>query len=256
MNPIIFCGYKHTGKTTCIKRLIGIIKKKGYSVATIKHIGRGHEPRLEDSDTTRYLKSGSDISMGFGGGYTIKYEIKAEEKIETKKFIRYKLHSLIMQSNRDFTLIEGFKEYDGPIPKIVFGNTKNEIESLIDELTVGYTGINAADFNLSIPYIPFDILDEKLFDFLRNNTIPFVADLDCGECGYPTCRLFAKDLLLKEVNIKSCVPMSSNIRLTINNKPVYLKGFVRDILKDVVIGFSKNLHDYEEGDIKIAIKRN
>ena len=255
MNPIIFCGYRHTGKTTFIKRLTGIIKEKGYSVATIKHIGRNHEPRLEDSDTTRYLKSGSDISIGFGSGYTVKYEINKDEKNENKKFIRYKLHSLIMQANKDFILIEGLKSYDGPVPKVVFGNTKEEIESIIDELTVGYTGIKAEDFNLSIPYIPFDADKNTLFNFLKNNTIPFVADLDCSECGYPNCRAFAKALMLKEVNIKSCVPMSENTRLTINNKPVYLKGFVKDILKDIVIGFSRNLHDYEEGDIKVTIKR-
>ena len=59
----------------------------------------------------------------------------------------------------------------------------------------------------------------------------------------------------KEVTLKNCIPMSADVKLTVNNKPVFLKGFVRDILRDIVIGFAKNLHDYEEGDIKISIKR-
>ena len=255
MKPIIICGFRHTGKTTFIKRLIKIIKEKGHTVAVIKHIGKSHEPRLEDSDTTRYLNAGADLSFGFGSGYTIKYEINEEEKNETPKLMRYKLHNLIMAANKDFILIEGFKSYDGPIPKIIFGNQKDEIISLIDELTIGYSGINASDFDISIPFIPFNMDDEKLYEFIKRNSIPFVADLDCGECGYPTCRSFAKALMQKKVTIKSCIPMSSDVRLTVNNKSVYLKGFVRDILRDIIIGFAKNLHDYEEGDIKVSIKK-
>ena len=255
MKPIIICGYRHTGKTTFIKRLIGIIKEKGYTVAVIKHIGGRHEPRLEDSDTSRFLRAGADLSFGFGSGFTIKYERNEKEKNETQKFIRYKLHNLITSANKDFILIEGLKSYDGPIPKIVFGSSKEEIISLIDDLTIGYSGINAIDFGLSIPYLPFDLNNEELFKFIKENSVPFVADLDCGECGYSTCRAFTKALIKKEVSIKNCVPMSSDVRLSVNNKPVYLKGFVRDILRDIVIGFAKNLHDYEEGDIKISIKR-
>ncbi len=254
MKPIIFCGYRRRGKTTFIRRLIKILKSRGHGVATIKHMGGSHGIKLEDADTVRCLKEGADVSFGFGNGYTLRYEYNFKDRDETIKLIRYKVHQLIMGSGSEYVLIEGLKNYDGPIPKIVFGNTKEEVEGLIDDLTIGYTGFEASDYKLDIPYLPFDLDEDELYNFIKENSIPFVADLDCGECGYPTCRDFAEKLIKKEVNIKMCVPMSGDVELFINNKPVYLKGFVRDVLRDVVKGFVKNLHDYEEGTIRIIVK--
>lgn len=253
MKPIIFCGYRRRGKTTFIKRLIPILKSRGHSVSVVKHIG--HRINLEDADTTRYLKEGADASVGFGVGYTLKYEYRKDESDENLKFIRYKLHSILMGLRSEFILIEGLKSYEGPIPKIVFGSTEDEVEELIDEMTIAYTGIEANDYGLNVPYLPYDMPDDRLYEFINENSIPFVADLDCGECGYPTCREFAKNLMAGKVNIKMCAPMSGDVSLTINNKPVYLKGFVRDVLKDIIHGFVKNLHDYEEGTIKITVKK-
>jgi len=255
MKPIIICGYSNTGKTSFIERLIKSIKSKGKTVAVIKHIDISHKPKLDDSDTSRYLKAGAELSIGFGGDYLLRYEKNIEKKAKENNSMRYRIHNLLLSANKDFVIIEGLKSYNGPIPKIVFVNSKEEIDSLADELTIGYSGQNAEDFNISIPYIHFNADDETLYRFIDKNSIPFVADLDCGECGYPTCRDFAKALMRKEVTLKNCIPMSGDVKLTVNNKPVFLKGFVRDILRDIVIGFAKNLHDYEEGNIKISIRR-
>ena len=251
MRPIIFCGFRHRGKTTFIKRVIEAVKGEGYKVSVIKHVGGGL--KLEDRDTARFIDSGADVSIGYGDTLITTYE--RSEGFTGKIELRGVLHELIVKSKGDFVLIEGFKSYSGPIPRIVFGNSKEEILSIADRMTVGYTGIGAGDYKINIPYIPFNLEGKELFKVIKKLSVPFVADLDCGECGYPDCMDFTLAMLSGKESIKKCVPMQGEVLLRLNGKPVYLKGFVRDILRGVIEGFVSNLHGYEEGDVQIYIRK-
>lgn len=52
--PYIFavCGYKNTGKTTLITKLIPVLARHGYKAAVIKHDGHDFEPDVRLSNNS------------------------------------------------------------------------------------------------------------------------------------------------------------------------------------------------------------
>lgn len=60
-NPFVFAvsGYKNSGKTTLITKLIPELKKRGYRVAVIKHDGHDFESDVPGTDSYRHQKAGA-----------------------------------------------------------------------------------------------------------------------------------------------------------------------------------------------------
>ena len=57
---ISFVGFSGSGKTTFIEQLIKVIKRRGFSVAVIKHDAHHFEMDKEGKDTFRFYGAGSD----------------------------------------------------------------------------------------------------------------------------------------------------------------------------------------------------
>lgn len=59
--PFIFAisGYKNSGKTTLITKLIPVLTQKGYKVAVIKHDGHDFESDVPGTDSYRHQKAGA-----------------------------------------------------------------------------------------------------------------------------------------------------------------------------------------------------
>ena len=59
--PFIFAisGYKNSGKTTLITKLIPELKQRGYRVAVIKHDGHDFEADVPGTDSYRHQKAGA-----------------------------------------------------------------------------------------------------------------------------------------------------------------------------------------------------
>jgi molybdopterin-guanine dinucleotide biosynthesis protein B len=60
MKIIAFVGDSGSGKTRLIKRLVPELKKRGMSVAVIKHCGQGFELGGKDKDSSKFLAAGAD----------------------------------------------------------------------------------------------------------------------------------------------------------------------------------------------------
>jgi len=291
MKPIIFCGFQNSGKTLFIQKAIRGLKKSGFSVSTVKHFSETFEQPPQYRDTERFLSEGAEISIAVSDKefFVQKREIKQRE-------LREKIHHILSFLHTDFVLIEGFKTYTGPIPRIVFGHTMEEVENLVDDLTIGYTGISLPGAESSIkgillpgervsddgsisrkiqsgankihaiykqsdkktifvPYIPFNIGEKEISSFLNERSFPFPGDIDCGECGFPDCREFAKMILKGKKSPEDCIPLKDDVQLYINEKRVSMKGFVKSILKGTIAGFVRELKEYEEGEIRVLIKK-
>ena len=67
--PFVFAisGYKNSGKTTLITKLIPELTKKGYRVATIKHDGHDFESDVPGTDSYRHQKAGAYGTAVFSG---------------------------------------------------------------------------------------------------------------------------------------------------------------------------------------------
>lgn len=114
-------GFKKTGKTTLMCRLIDYLASRGVRVATIKHDGHEFEAEPAHTDTARHRSSGAVWSAITSAARTA---IVKEEPSG--------LRGLIGEAPADaFVLVEGFKMELYPKLVIVRGA---EDERMLDEL--------------------------------------------------------------------------------------------------------------------------
>ena len=114
MKLIQVVGRSNAGKTTFIKDLIPVLKRRG-DVAVVKHLG-DHEYILEkDKDTTGFFDAGADIAAGIDAE-------KAVVALHTNALDR--ILRLLADQGMDFVVIEGFKQRS--FPKIVIGDLETE----------------------------------------------------------------------------------------------------------------------------------
>ncbi|ETP68157.1 molybdopterin-guanine dinucleotide biosynthesis protein B [Planococcus glaciei] len=116
-------GFKNSGKTTLMNRLIERAQTSGRKVSAIKHHGHSGIPELppKGTDSTQFLASGAASSLVYGGGLV---QLHLEEpEADLEKFIRFSL-----LANPDLILIEGFK--GAGYPKIVLVRSQEDWREL------------------------------------------------------------------------------------------------------------------------------
>ncbi|WP_201003804.1 molybdopterin-guanine dinucleotide biosynthesis protein B [Paenibacillus glycanilyticus] len=114
-------GYKNTGKTTLVCRLIDYLVSRGVPVATIKHDGHSFEAEPAHTDTARHRSSGAVWSAITSADRTAIVKEKPSALLE-----------LIGEAPAEaFILVEGFKAER--LPKLVIVR-RAEDERLLGEL--------------------------------------------------------------------------------------------------------------------------
>ncbi|CAM4258140.1 molybdopterin-guanine dinucleotide biosynthesis protein B [Lacicoccus alkaliphilus] len=97
-------GFKNSGKTTTVDRMVGYLKSQGHTVAVIKH---HHRDAVHDeaTDTGKFIRSGADFTVLNTPGTVMTVENTPPD-----------LHAQIdrFSGQVDFILIEGYKEEDFP----------------------------------------------------------------------------------------------------------------------------------------------
>lgn len=115
--PIIFAvsGYKNTGKTTLLTKVIPVLTARGYKVAVIKHDGHDFESDVPGTDSYRHQKAGAYGTAVFSANrLMIAKEVKGID--ETQLFAAF--------PEADILLIEGLK--NSPYPKYVCNYPEQE----------------------------------------------------------------------------------------------------------------------------------
>lgn len=110
MKIISVVGYKKSGKTSLVERLVTELRKHG-KVGTIKHMHE-HDLNTEGSDTWRHAKAGALVVVGVTPKQLVKF---------SKGELADALNELA-DAGMDFGVVEGFKE--STLPKIVLGDIK------------------------------------------------------------------------------------------------------------------------------------
>ena len=152
-------GSKKSGKTTAVETLVRGLTKKGYKVATVKHIPEtDFTIDTKGKDTWRHAKAGARTVISVAPN-----ELTVIRKVDTTK---YSLEQLVTECEDDVEIIilEGFKKLIGQnltVPKIVAAKTTDEVLEASEHykpiLTlVGPVPTEAA--KLKIPYV--DVLKE------------------------------------------------------------------------------------------------
>lgn len=241
-------GISKSGKTTTIENIIKELRKRSYSVGSVKEI---HYEKFkidpEGTNTHRHKVAGSELVTARGYYET---DILFQEKLSVNEILNF--------YNHDYVILEGVR--DTCAPKIVTAHTVEGIEDRLDETTFAISGriSNSLEDYKGIPVINSITNVEKLVDLIEEKVFDMLPDADekcCQECGY-TCTELCSLILKNKAKRGDCVLTEQNVILKINDKEITMVPFVQNILKNAVLAVAKELHGYSEnGDIEVCIKR-
>ena len=174
--PIIaVVGSKKSGKTTAIETLVQGLTKRGYKVATVKHVP---EPNFtidtKGKDTWRHAKAGARTVISVAPN-----EIATIKKADTTK---YSLEQITRECEDDAEIIilEGFRKLTGQnpkVPKIVAAKTAEEALDASKRFKpiLTFVGpIPAEAARLKIPYVDVLKEQERLVDLVDEKVAALV----------------------------------------------------------------------------------
>jgi molybdopterin-guanine dinucleotide biosynthesis protein B len=158
MKIFAFVGISDSGKTHLMRKLIGELKSRDYTVSVIKHCAHGFDLEEQGKDTAQFMEAGSSsVCMYSPDGIVVFQQRKNEPDVE-------KISREYLQCS-DIILVEGAKS-DKKLKKIeVLRKGFSEKISCSPEELIAVI----ADFDVGkdIPvFHPEDI--EKIADFLEN----------------------------------------------------------------------------------------
>jgi len=220
MVPVVsFIGYHDAGKTTFATKVVETLKSKGYRVAVLK--STKHKDVIKD-------KEGKDSFRYKEAGAESVGIVTPEELILFKKIGKVNLQYLafLLFDEYDIVICEGFKSSD--LPK--FEVTRKElnqpplvgkVKNLIGVVS-DYEVEGVKNFPIDKPQEVADFI-EKVFIKKREDSFP------------------------------------DEVELFINGKRIPLKHYVKETLKEILLGFIKPLKGIEYPvnslDVKIVIGR-
>lgn len=232
--PIIaVVGSKKSGKTTAIEALVKGLTRRGYKVATIKHIS---EPDFtldtKGKDTWRHTKAGAHVTMSIAPK-----ELAFIKKADTTK---YGITEIVQhcEDEADIIILEGFRDLvaqNPRIPKVVAVKTQEEVKEISQYFKpiIAFVGaISAKPKKQGVPYIDSLRKPEKLVETVVSKIKPMIR---------------------KEKRLENA------IRITVDGKRLPLNLFVQKIMRAVVLSMVSTLRDTEiRGDenVTIAITRS
>jgi molybdopterin-guanine dinucleotide biosynthesis protein B len=230
--PIIaVVGSRKSGKTTAVEALAKGLTRKGYKVATVKHIP---EPDFtmdtKGKDTWRHAKAGALVTIGVAPN-----ELAIVKKGDTTK---YDLTEIVKycEDEAEIIIIEGFRDLVAQnqlIPKVVAVKTMKEVEETSKHFKpiIAFVGeIPVKLKRLRIPYINALQKAEKLVEIVENKIKPMIT---------------------KEKKLKAA------IKITVDGKRLPLNIFVQKIMRTVVLSMVSTLKDVtikEHENVFITIK--
>jgi len=124
--PIIaVVGSKQSGKTTAIETLVRGLTKRGYKIATVKHIPEANFTiDTRGKDTWRHTKAGASTTISIAPN-----ELATIKKVDTTKYTLSEITRNV-EDDVDIIILEGFREQveqNFTVPKIVAAKTAEEI---------------------------------------------------------------------------------------------------------------------------------
>jgi molybdopterin-guanine dinucleotide biosynthesis protein B len=161
-------GWKNSGKTTLLERLVRELTGRGYRVSTIKHAHHAFDIDVPGKDSFRHREAGAhEVIVASGQRWVLMHELRGSAQPTLAELIGH-------LGDCDLLLVEGFK-----------GDAHPKIEIL---RTLGPDG-RIADTDKSIRAVATS--DPKLAGRHRHldlNDIGAIADFICAHCALPPRR--------------------------------------------------------------------
>ncbi len=97
------CGWKNSGKTTLVERLVAEIASRGFTVSTIKHAHHRFDVDQPGKDSWRHRKAGArEVLLASRRRWALMHELDGEEEPSLEELVA-------MMAPVDLILVEGYK---------------------------------------------------------------------------------------------------------------------------------------------------
>lgn len=176
MKVFTVVGIHFSGKTTIVEKITEELRRRGYTVGTVKEIHfEDFTMETEGTNTYRHKMAGSQLVTARGLYET---DILFQEKLSIDEILKF--------YNHDYVILEGVS--DLKVPKIIAAHSEEEILERLDEYTFAISGriSNRLKEFEGLPVINpientrelVDLIEEKVEDYVRE---PYSIKLQIGE---------------------------------------------------------------------------
>lgn len=239
-------GFKDAGKTKTVEALVRELTRRGLRVGTLKHTSRTHPLDTPGKDTWRHREAGSIASA----------ILTADSAAVFLNHPISVVDAIVGLGALDIVVLEGFRSMDA-VARIMIPRDAEEVKELANGLEIAVSGPSVEGLpmiEIGVPLIPLSRVDE-LADLVESKTFPLLPGLNCGECGYESCKDLAHAILAGGAEARRCVNYERNaIRLKVDGRGVEMNHFVRNVIRNVVLSVVKTLKGCEDPrQIELAI---
>ncbi len=224
-------GNSDSGKTELVVELIEEYGDDELDVCTIKHSPSDTSMDDRGKDSWRHREGGAELivfSSEIETDFILPEEMKLEDIVEKVDKLK----------DCDLIIAEGYKDRD--VPKVAVGEIEKKngtiarFEGDRDELR------EAIDRELELKKIEADL-----------------PGLDCGRCGYDSCRGLAKAIYEGKNDLSDCeVREEKTVELEVDGEDVPLENFPALMLEKGIKGMLKSLKGVDEDIDHLSVEIN
>ncbi|MEG1049768.1 MAG: molybdopterin-guanine dinucleotide biosynthesis protein B [Oscillospiraceae bacterium] len=241
-------GITKSGKTTTIEKVISELKKRGYSVGSVKEIHyKQFKIDPEGTNTDRHKKAGSELVTARGDFET---DVLFQEKLPIQKIIE------LYEDKYDFLVLEGVA--DANVPAIVTGHEAADADTKWSDWVFAVSGILSTKVEeyRGVPAIDATKEVERLVDLIEEKTYSRLPDFPCDcctACG-STCQTLGIEIMNGRKSREDCILQNAKVHIKIGGKEVQMVPFVRQIVKNTVLSVISELDGYsKDKSIEVTI---
>jgi molybdopterin-guanine dinucleotide biosynthesis protein MobB len=156
-------GWKNSGKTTLVERLVGEITGRGFTVSTVKHAHHGFDVDQPGKDSHRHRAAGAaQVLVASRRRWALMTELRGAREPALEEL-------LARLDPVDLVLVEGYKRDRHPKIEARRAATAQDLLAVGDE-TVEAVASDAALTGLAVPVFALD-------------DVPAIADFILGRVG-------------------------------------------------------------------------
>ena len=243
-------GWKKSGKTTVVESIVRELTKRGYHVATAKHISQeSFSMDMRGKDTWRHAVAGANPVAGVSD---IEMSLLIKNGIE-----QFSLDSLLsFTPMADVVVLEGFSRIvlnDERVGKILCVRDTREYEGFRKKelgKIVAFCSLQRLENPILRIKEDSQILLKRVLTYINrekkiSNILNCLPGLNCKKCGYPSCEEMAVAIYKKKAKLSNCVTLGlrSEVRtkIIIDKVEVPIQTFVSEIIRKSVLGMISSL---------------
>jgi molybdopterin-guanine dinucleotide biosynthesis protein B len=141
---VSFVGYKKSGKTTLVERIIPILKSKGYKIGVLKYTGEGLPEETEGKDTAKFRAAGAETVGLCGDDHFTLFKAGGHPALPLDRLAAF------FFPEADLVVTEGFKKQ--PFPKIALLSEGQEEKLLAEVKGVVLATVGPKPFREDLPH--------------------------------------------------------------------------------------------------------